>query len=392
MNTGHDITPTWTDREDMQRGMSLMLQGNPYFAWQFIKGDMAPYNPCYELRQLEEFREAIFDGTKTAGFYSIRRDGMTRWGAIDFDDHEARGVGWHTKAEAAYKTLSHTFEETWFLETHPGGFHVIAFAPNPFPAVKMRRALQACAPEGVEVFPKQDELGKQLNAKGSLLRFPGKHQLKGHWARFIDRSGRIKAPEKEVGAAKQHEWQPPSQQRRFLSLYTVATQGIALINTGQRFEAMKKIVGRLKGRVNEEEAREVYIRWHNLNQTKITTPFDKSLIEFLTWFRKADPGNNEIPDCPLTTKDEALIERLTSEPGAPVEALKKVARFLLQAKKHADTKGLPEFWLSLPMIADKLGVSVATACRYRSACVNQGFVELVERGYTGRASTFHLRS
>ncbi len=385
------MTPTWPNIDEMQRGMALMLQGNPYFAWQHVQGNEAPYRPCLDLQQLELDRKEIFNGTKTPGFYSIRQDNMTRWGAIDFDDHDAKGLQWLSKVEAAFKCLSERFDETWMLKTHPGGFHIVSFALNLIPAREVRRALLDIAPEGVEVFPKQDELGQSPNAKGSLLRFPGKHQLKGHWGRFIDHSGRIEVPVEKVGVVKRNEWQSPTEQRRLLSLYCVATRNIRLTSTGQRFDAMKRIGGRLKGRANEDDAIKIFTMWHNRNAANIKTSFKESLVAFRTWFHEAAPCNVEIPAYPLTPEDEDRIARVVSMPNAPADGIREVLRLLLQAKQHADKKGLPAFWLSLPMIADKLGMSIPTACRYRAACVKQGLVELVERGHTGMASTFRLK-
>ncbi len=384
---------TWESLEEMRRAITLMLQGNHYFAWQHVvnddEGPRAPYYPCHDLSELTKFESDIFAGVKTPGFYSIRRDNKTRWGAIDFDDHENKGLQWEGIAASAFETLSRKFPETWLLKTHEQGFHVVPFTREPILASEMRRVLLEIAPEGVEVFPKQDKV--KSDGMGSLLRFPGRHQLKGNWSEFLAHSGRIEVAEEKSHFEKQRYWQPPTEQQRLSSLYQVATRGIQPTGTGQRYNAMQRIAGRLKGRANEEDARKVYSQWHNRHAAKIKTPFAESLVAFLAWFRKADPCNTEIPDYPLTLQDEAFLSGTTNVPGVPLEALKEIVRLFLRAKKHADAKGLPEFWLSLKMIAAKLGVSVATACRYRDACVQKGIVRLIQRGYTGMASTYRLR-
>lgn len=180
---------TWDSIEEMRRGMALMLQDNPYFAWQHTDGG---YRPCQDLAQLERHARDIFDGRKTAGFYSIRPDNLTRWGAIDFDAHGGVGTTrWRETARRAFEAATAKFSETWFVESSPGGFHVIGFADAPQPAADIRSIFTAIAPGRVEVFPKQDTLRDDPKAKGSLLRFPGKHQRRGTWARFIATSGRI---------------------------------------------------------------------------------------------------------------------------------------------------------------------------------------------------------
>ena len=86
---------TWTDIAEMKRALALMLQGNQYFAWQYTicdeKGEtVQKYRPCGNLRQLDTFADDIFAGVKTAGFYAIRPDNLTRWGAIDYDAQRKR--------------------------------------------------------------------------------------------------------------------------------------------------------------------------------------------------------------------------------------------------------------------------------------------------------------
>jgi hypothetical protein len=379
---------TWESIEEMKRGMSLMLQGNPYFAWQYIKKgtlrDEAPYRPCKDLRQLENFQEEIFKGTKTVGFYSIQPDNQTIWGASDFDNHSG-SKDWRDQAECCYTEALKRFDETWLLSTHPGGFHVISFVSAPIQAREMRRALNDITPSDVEVFPKQDALGEKPNAKGSLLRFPGRHQLKRTWTTFVAKSGRVESP---IALPK---WESPSTQGKLSSLYFIATKGVNTIQEGQRFNCMKRIAGRLKGRVeSRDEARQIYTIWHNKNASKITTPFNQSLKAFMCWFDTAEPCNVKIPDYQTTSEEEARISSLGRLRNIDSERLKEVARLFFRIKNHAKTKGVTPF-LSCRMISEELGMSIATASRYRSACVQLGLVELVSMGHTGEASTYLIK-
>src|ERR1041384_2435166 len=78
---------TWESIGEMQRGLALMLQGNPYFATQFVdKNGEQAYRPTW--KDCCQIVTEIYDGRLTAGFYAIRPDSMTRWGALDFDNHQ----------------------------------------------------------------------------------------------------------------------------------------------------------------------------------------------------------------------------------------------------------------------------------------------------------------
>ena len=386
MNT----TPTWVELgvEEMRRGMALMLQGTPYFAWQNSDNE---YHPCRHLNQLTQFEVGIFAGTHTVGFYSIRPDNLTRWGAIDFDNHDGSKSRdyWLPHAQRAFENLKNQFAEAWFLESSPGGFHVIVFAAVPMPAADMRRILQAHAPKGVEVFPKQDALdASKPNAKGSLLRFPGKHQLKGTWALFIARSGHVQEVE-EIPVPKSSRYQEPSAKAGFFSLYVQVTSGLKFTSTERRFNVMQKIVGRLKGRTLDEKiAVDVHDRFYNQHHTEIQTPIEKSRAYFLTWFRKAAPCN-VLPDYPTTEVEEVWISKLPAINSVPQHRLAAIVRLFLSAKKHAD-KTSREFFLSLPTIAERLGVGIASASKYRNTCYQIGLIEMVQRGsyIHGKASTY----
>lgn len=373
---------TWRSREEMQRGLQLMLQGNPYFAWQDENGI---YKPCYALHELEQYQGLIFEGLKTPGFYSITQNNTTTWGGLDFDSHGEKIMDWKPKAEEAFNALSSKVDESWFLETHPGGFHVLAFVNDFVAAKEIRTLLSEYAPSHIEIFPKQDQLKEKPNAKGNLLRFPGRHQKKGNWGKFLSRSGQA------TPAKITHDQPSRSSQSKIEGFYNIATRGIYLTDVGQRYNAMQKIVGRLKGRASEEEAIQIHRMWYNRYSLKISTDFKESLRQFVGWFRDADPCQLEIPEYEPSEEEQLRISNLPKLPDIRPETLCEVAKLFLKVQRHAERRGLDECWLSCQMIAKELSISIPTASRYRMALVQMGFVELLKRGRTGLASTYRIK-
>lgn len=396
------MTQTWPSVEEMRRGIMLMLQGNPCFAWQYVaissKGvSEQKYKPCWGLNQLTQFETDIFEGRMTAGFYSIRPDNLTLFGGLDFDNHDGRYSRdfWLPQARRAFDVLASKFPEAWFLESidGTGGYHVLPFALNLMRSADMRSILRELAPEGVEIFPPQDKLttGKRM---GHLLRFPGKHQLKGGFSRFITTAGRIEDVGSIPPAAK---WQPPSGDEQLFSLYVNVTRSLDLNGPEQRFIAMQRIVGRLKGKllngkpVDEEIAVEIHDRFYNENSEHIETPIEASRRYFIAWFRSAAPCNVEIPDYPPTPNQKAMIDALPKLSGIRPELLAATVRLFLSAKRYADEEGR-EMFLGLPYLARRLRVCIGTASNYRNACYRVGLIEMVTRGssVSGLASTYKL--
>jgi len=151
---------------------------------------------------------------------------------------------------------------------------------------------------------------------------------------------------------------------------------------------MQRIAGRLKGRASEGEALWVYTAWHKRNEANIRTAFEESRRAFLACFHAYAPCKVEIPDYPLTDAERAAIARLPKVRDVRAEHLRETVRLFLCAKRHADTQGLPVFYLSNRVIADRLGCSINTASRIRAACVQLGVVQLVKEGHTGWASEY----
>jgi hypothetical protein len=382
--------PTWAELgvEEMRRGIALLLQGNTYFAWQHSDNS---YRPCHDLAQLVRFERDIFEGCKTCGFYLPRPDNLTRWGCCDFDGDGMVGARKRLEnARRAFELLSEKSLEMWLEQSSPGRYHVWAIHRELIPAGDMAALLRKAAPECREVFPKQGEHGANSKQMGNLVRFPGRHQKKRTFSRIIARSGRVPAPDGIAPAPKPKLWQEPDAGSRLLSLYAQVTRGLQLTPDWKRFNAMQRIVGRLKGRtLDEAVAVEIHNRFYNQQREQIQTPIEKSRAHFLTWFRKAAPCNAELPDYPTTAAEETKIAALPAVRDVPHDRLAATVRLFLSAKKHADRTGR-EFCLSLPLIARRLDVSIGSASNYRNACYKVGIVEMVKRGcaITGKANTY----
>ena len=223
-----------------------------------------------------------------------------------------------------------------------------------------------------------------------MLRFPGKHQAKGTWARFVARSGQVANVQSDLVAAKAAKWIEPSTEGRMNSLYVTTTKGITITGRGQRFRAMQKIAGRLKGRSSREEALWVYNAWHHRHEVNIGTPFAESRREFLAWYDKANPCVAIVPDYPLTAREEAMIATLPKFPNVKVEHLAAVVRWLLCAAHHAREKGRETFWFSCPQLGKRLGTSYSTAQRVRKAAESAMSLEIARAGSIGWATEYNL--
>jgi len=391
---------TWDNVVEMRRCITLMRMGNPYFAWQYtfvnIKGEKDQgYRPCHRVAELDNYEQAIFDGKRACGFYTIRPDNFTRWGAIDFDDHDGSKPRdyWRLPAQGAFDSLASQLAEAWLIATTRGGFHVIGFDLELRPAAVIREMLRPFAPEGVEVFPKQDQLdATKPNAKGNLLRFPGRHQLKGSWSKFLDRRGRIENVEVP---APEHPpvFSVPDEQMRFLALYHNVTRGLTLTGSGQRYRTMQRIVGRLKGRtLDEDVAALIHDRFYNANRQHIGTSIVESRRQFMVWFRNAKPCVVTLPDYEPTDHQQRMILEMREVPGVRRDRLETAVRLFLSAYRHAQSQNR-ECFMSLRTLADRLQVSIAAASKYRNACYRIGLIEMVKLGSqaSGLASTYAFR-
>jgi len=379
---------TWPTLVEMQRGLTLMRQGVPYFAWQDADNS---YRPSYRLPELARHEKAIFNGNRACGFYSIRSDNLTRWGAIDLDNHDGQHE-WLDTALTAFNGIASMVPEAWLVESSPGAYHIIGFDNELKPAAAIREMLRPFAPKGVEVFPKQDHLdATDPKAKGNLLRFPGRHQLKGTWARILDHRGRIETVE-VTAPERKPIFSQPDEQTRYLALYNNVTRGLVLTGSGQRYRAMQRIVGRLKGRTLDEDiAALIHDRFYNAFRQHIGTPIAESRRQFLAFFRKAAPCIVVLPDYEPTDHQQRIILQMHGVPGVRRDRLQTTVRLFLSAHRHADLQRC-ECFLSLRTLADRLQVGITAASKYRDACYRIGLIEMLQRGSqaTGLASTYSL--
>jgi len=357
--------PTWSSLVEMQRAFHLLRQGNPYLARQLPNGSYRP------LRATKFDLMGLWQGRETAGFYSIRRDNLTRWGCIDFDNHEPDpNTNWFPVALAEFNRLAKEFKEVWLVESscEKGrfpGYHLFVFADQLMPASEMRKLIGSV--DRHEVFPKQDTLDvSDSKAKESLVRMPGKHQRKGTWSRIIMILGRTGDVVPEFT-----NWMEPTEQGKLQSLLVVATKGLDLTAPGQRWHNQQKLVGRLKGRATPQDAEWVFTEWFRKNAKLIETEFPAAKRQFVEWFDKAKPCKIELPEYDLSAYD-ARIGALKPQNGVDTDRLKATARLMLRAHLLAQSKRLPEFWLSNRDIARHLGCTEQTASRMRTALGKAG--------------------
>lgn len=119
-------------------------------------------------------------GEITAGWYAIRPDSTTRWVCLDAD--RADGLA---QLQVAWKALDRRGLAAQLERSRRGGHLWILF--EPLPARLARRLVLGILPdlEGIEVFPKQDQLSE--GGYGSLVRGPfGIHRRSGERYPFVD--------------------------------------------------------------------------------------------------------------------------------------------------------------------------------------------------------------
>lgn len=378
-----EFNQTWNSYAEMTRAFHLLRQGNQYFARQLPNGS---YRPA-KLGKLD--LPAVWDGRETVGLYSIRRDNMTRWGCIDFDNHDpSSNTDWLPDATAEFNRLSKLFAETWLVESSRSegmspGYHVFVFSDELIPAEIMRSTIGTSIHE---IFPKQDTIdASKPTAKGALVRMPGLHQRKKIWSRILKTVGRA------IDSVPEYveDWKDPTSEANLQSLEAVTTRGLALTAYGQRWNAQQLLAARLKGRATEEQSELVFASWYRRNSKHIRTGFDESKREFMQWLHLAEPCDTTIPSYDIE-KYSPFIDSLEPQYGVSLSRLKAGARMMLRAYEHSRVKGLHPFWLSCRDLAKYLKCSIRTASRIRIGLVSAGMLALVERGAMGVASTYLL--
>ena len=366
---------TWSSLAEMQRAEAVLLQGNRHFAWQKEDGD---YYPCRDLAQLQQFAQDIFTGRRTVGFYAITPEETTGWGCMDYDSHGNVGAKRQEEsARVAYSSLVTKCDEAWLEQSSTGRYHVWGIWRRQQPAADVRSLLFDIDGNCREVFPKQAEHKNGSKEMGSLVRLPGRHQLKGTWSRFIARQGHVDPADADNGTTG--KFRKANEADHFLALYARVTDGIVITGPGERFKAMQLIGARLKGRtLNEAVAEKVHERFYNANRQHIRTSFEDSRIKFLRWFRKAAPCRTTFPIVQPAPSQAALISALPKVKDVRRDYLEQVVRMCLSAERHAAAQQEETFFLSLYYIARELGVSVSSAAAIRSACRKLEVIKLVK--------------
>lgn len=121
-------------------------------------------------------------GRRTAGFYALCPDNTARWAVLDAD--RADGL---EQLQVAWKALG-TRGLPSYLERSRRGGHLWTFFAEPVPARAARQLLLGATggADGLELYPKQDQLDR-THPVGSLVRGPlGVHQLTGQRYPFVD--------------------------------------------------------------------------------------------------------------------------------------------------------------------------------------------------------------
>jgi hypothetical protein len=126
--------------------------------------------------------EEHLQGTFTAGFYALAPDNTVRWVVLDADKPDGLD-----QLQDAWRQLDGKGISA-YLELSRRGGHLWAFSEPEVPARLARRLILGVLPplDGVEVFPKHDELTEGRRV-GTLVRGPfGIHRLTGKRYPFVD--------------------------------------------------------------------------------------------------------------------------------------------------------------------------------------------------------------
>ena len=118
-------------------------------------------------------------GRVTCGWYAINQLGRTKWACLDADRED--GVA---TLQQAHRELTHIGLSSYLEESRNGRGHLWVFSA-PIEPKPLRTILGRLATEGVEVFPKQDRIGRR--SLGSALRGPlGVHRRSGKRYGFLE--------------------------------------------------------------------------------------------------------------------------------------------------------------------------------------------------------------
>ena len=127
----------------------------------------------------EKLVENHLRGRVTCGWYAINQLGRTKWACLDADRED--GVA---TLQRAHRQLTRIGLSSYVEESRNGRGHLWVFSP-PIEPKPLRTILSRLASEGVEVFPKQDRIGRRN--LGSAVRGPlGVHLRSGKRYGFLE--------------------------------------------------------------------------------------------------------------------------------------------------------------------------------------------------------------
>jgi len=123
--------------------------------------------------------EAHLVGRITCGWYAINSDGKIKWACLDADSEDGLKL-----LQQVSSRLSELEIPSYIEESREGRGHLWIFTP-PIAPRPIRKLLERVAGPELEVFPKQDRIGR--DGYGSLVRGPlGIHRKTGERYGFLD--------------------------------------------------------------------------------------------------------------------------------------------------------------------------------------------------------------
>jgi hypothetical protein len=164
------------EQQHLQTYRDLFIHREDVYARQSPKG-------AYFLKREPVSDDVIrshLEGKITAGWYALSPENTTKWVCLDADRDDGL-----VQLQHAWQQLDQRGIPSLLEASRRGGHLWILFEPTP--ARDARRLVLGSLPdlEGVEVYPKQDELGGK--GVGSLVRGPlGVHLLTGRRYPFLD--------------------------------------------------------------------------------------------------------------------------------------------------------------------------------------------------------------
>jgi hypothetical protein len=390
-----------------------MLNGNSlsHFlaAWEDSETGEARFAKAYRARADKRASWAwatITTKTKVGtsiGFYPSNNDGMTRWGAIDFDAHD----GAHERARkwslAAFQLLlSHPELYLVLCTSGGGGFHLFIFTREVYRIgewiLLLKQVCQLIGAEiadGVcEIFPNEkaesQRTGKAIRAPGTFNPKTGNpslieaetiqpllQSLPRTWSSFIGKvNRRLLRNGHEVSLHKS------------TNTYSLSTEGLIenviqqhpILRKGTRNGVLMKLIGDLAHKFGFEKAREAVECHYNTYSDYIATALDEHLRQFDdAWRGQCEKIRNR-----FSPMEKKVFDQLHTNHQR--EAFRIVWAFAGAAEKN----GRKDFPIGRDSLADRLSVTQAGASDIIRALIQAGAIRET-RPYKPHKSLAHYR-